>query len=287
MFLSSADKLYGSIMTIHKNNHIFKKIPWSVFKLSKDDWQLVYDTKSILADSQQLLHLFSLEKRPSLWQVLPALEELQTIWEKKAKDPHFERFHQALNNGLSKICKYYNQLDEKPAFILALVLHPYYKLAYIKMAWGGPEEQAAEQAGGNADAKDWHNEALKIVEHTMEEYWQNRQKAPTQTLGSEADSDNDNSDDLSPKSAFDWLRQTLITHDGDEGWVPELCRYLKDMPADVTRDTNILEWWSVRDAACICDVSLVYNCAGESKALPHIGMHCCRCPGCTSFICAL
>jgi hypothetical protein len=62
MFLSSADELYGPITTIRKYNSIFKKIPWSAFKLSEDDWQLVYDAKSILADSQQLLHLFSSEK---------------------------------------------------------------------------------------------------------------------------------------------------------------------------------------------------------------------------------
>ena len=69
---------------------------------------------------QQLLHLFSSEKRPSLWQVVPALEELQTTWEKKAKDPHYRRFHYALLDGLNKIAKYYNKLDEKPSFVLAL-----------------------------------------------------------------------------------------------------------------------------------------------------------------------
>ncbi len=47
------------------------------------------------------------------------------------------------------------------------VLHPYYKLAYIKLAWGGPEEQAAEIAGGNPDAKDWQDEARQIVEKTV------------------------------------------------------------------------------------------------------------------------
>jgi len=39
------------------------------------------------------------------------------------------------------------------------VLHPYFKLA-----WGGPEEQAAEIAAGNLDAKDWQDEARQIVE---------------------------------------------------------------------------------------------------------------------------
>lgn len=49
----------------------------------------------------------------------------------------------------------------------SLVLHPYYKLAYIKMSWGGPEEQAAEIAAGILDAKDWQDEAKQIVEKTV------------------------------------------------------------------------------------------------------------------------
>lgn len=47
------------------------------------------------------------------------------------------------------------------------MLHPYYKLAYIKMSWGGPDEQAAQIDEGNADAKDWQDEARKIVEKTV------------------------------------------------------------------------------------------------------------------------
>jgi hypothetical protein len=47
------------------------------------------------------------------------------------------------------------------------VLHPYYKLAYIKLAWGGLEEQAAEVVDGNIDAKDWQDEARQIIENTV------------------------------------------------------------------------------------------------------------------------
>jgi hypothetical protein len=50
---------------------------------------------------------------------------------------------------------------------LTPVLHPYYKLAYIKMAWGGPEEQAAGISAGNVDAKDWQDEARQIIENTV------------------------------------------------------------------------------------------------------------------------
>jgi hypothetical protein len=38
---------------------------------------------------------------------------------------------------------------------ISAVLHPYHKLAYIKVSWGGPKEQAAEIASRNLNAKDW------------------------------------------------------------------------------------------------------------------------------------
>jgi hypothetical protein len=47
------------------------------------------------------------------------------------------------------------------------VLHPYYKLAYIKVQWGGDDEQAAEIEAGNPDAKNWQDEAKKIVEKNV------------------------------------------------------------------------------------------------------------------------
>jgi hypothetical protein len=108
---------------------------------------------------------------------------LQTEWEKKQINPRFALYKEALADGLEKLKKYYTRLDEKPSFVLALgtiffwsiqvlanlfaVLHPYYKLAYIKLTWGGPEEKAEEIAAGNPDAKDWQDEAKKIVESTV------------------------------------------------------------------------------------------------------------------------
>jgi hypothetical protein len=40
-------------------------------------------------------------------------------------------------------------------------------LAYIKLAWGGADEQVAEILAGNPDAKNWQDEAKKIVENTV------------------------------------------------------------------------------------------------------------------------
>jgi hypothetical protein len=35
------------------------------------------------------------------------------------------------------------------------------------MAWGGAEEQAKERAAGNRNAKNWQDEARKLVEKTV------------------------------------------------------------------------------------------------------------------------
>jgi hypothetical protein len=60
------------------------------------------------------------EKRPTLWRALPAIEELQLAWEKKHDNPRFNRFHDVINKGLVKVNKYYSRFDEKLLFILAL-----------------------------------------------------------------------------------------------------------------------------------------------------------------------
>jgi hypothetical protein len=46
-------------------------------------------------------------------------------------------------------------------------------------------------------------------------------------------------------SEFDKHRHTLITQGVNEEWQLELRRYLQDMPAEVTRETDIVLWWSV------------------------------------------
>jgi hypothetical protein len=47
------------------------------------------------------------------------------------------------------------------------VLHPFFKLNYIKHAWGGEEEEMAEIAAGNYNAKNWQAEARRILEDTV------------------------------------------------------------------------------------------------------------------------
>jgi hypothetical protein len=135
-------------------------------------------------DSNRIQQYFSAEKRPTLWQALPAIEELQTTWEAKRDNTRFLTYRTAINNRLAKLNKYYSRFDEKPVFILALgmslftllgpghnlhmtVLHPYFKLNYIKLAWGGPEDQKAEREAGDPFAKNWQDEARRILEDVV------------------------------------------------------------------------------------------------------------------------
>jgi len=48
----------------------------------------------------------------------------------------------------------------------------------------------------------------------------------------------------------------LSSQNEDEGWQPEMRRYLKDLPADVTKDTDIVKWWQV----CICIINWDQQC---------------------------
>ena len=142
------------------------------------------------------------------------------------------------------------------------VLHPYYKLAYIKLAWGGAEEQAEERASGNRNVKNWQDEARKVLdtevivfshpfftstdEFQMEKYWKSRPVAPPTATPTTPITGNDAaSASASSMLEYHRYRQTLLAAEEDEGWEVELRRYLKDMPADVTADTDIIQWWQV------------------------------------------
>ncbi|KAH9032689.1 hypothetical protein EDB85DRAFT_2145435 [Lactarius pseudohatsudake] len=44
-------------------------------------------------------------------------------------------------------------------------------------------------------------------------------------------------------SEFNWHQLQLLSQGSNEEWWLELWQYLQDVPADVTRDTDIIHWW--------------------------------------------
>ena len=81
----------------------------------------------------------------------------------------------------------------------------------------------------------------------MECYWNNRPKKTMHQAPTEATDAPDPSATSLVQSNFDCYRQSLLnTNDkAEEHWQSELRRYLKEFLHDVTKDTNIIEWWQV------------------------------------------
>ncbi|KAI6043271.1 hypothetical protein EDC04DRAFT_2519561, partial [Pisolithus marmoratus] len=136
-FISSADKLSGPITSICHPGQPIKHIPWTAFTLKQTDWECANDTQAIIADANAIQHLFSCDNQPALWDAIPALEELLTAWEEKCNSAKYMLYKLVLNFVLEKVKKYYSNTN----IATYLVLHHYYKLMYIEMAWGGAEEQ--------------------------------------------------------------------------------------------------------------------------------------------------
>ena len=86
----------------------------------------------------------------------------------------------------------------------------------------------------------------------MAQYYRDRPLAPHKQTNAEKRAD---AADTPVLSEFDKLRKTLLTDDAEEGWASELRRYLGTMQRDVTKDTDLVEWWQVSCFPSLCLVS--------------------------------
>ncbi|KAF8696454.1 hypothetical protein AX14_001593 [Amanita brunnescens Koide BX004] len=247
LFINCADRLFRPITSIRQGGRVEKEIPWTAFSLSAEDWGHVSDARDILADSNRIQEAFSFEKEATLWKSLPLIEDLQTRWEKKrdgkAGFERFSTYRLAIQDGLNKLRKYYSKFDEKPAYILALMLHPYYKLDYIQLAWGGEKEQEEERLAGNFAAKNWQDEALRIFEQTVETYWKSHPEEVNDAPHARPSTSTNQADD-SIVSDFDRHCLSQLKNGNNlDTWGAEVRHYLKTMEADVTKKTDIIKWW--------------------------------------------
>src|SRR5882724_6986592 len=82
-----------------------------------------------------------------------------------------------------------------------------------------------------------------ILEHTMQGYWNSQPRAELVIAATPMNMTPAPSCDESILSDFNCYYLSLVAKDVKEGSPAELCCYLKEMPADVTRDTDIVKWW--------------------------------------------
>jgi hypothetical protein len=91
-----------------------------------------------------------------------------------------------------------------------------------------------------------------------------RPPSPSGALGSDRDGEND----MDGPDNYDRHRNQLLTEGSrNESWRSELNRYLSDVPADVTKETDIVAWWGVRTHACMA-YSFANNLQVHSKIYP-------------------
>lgn len=115
------------------------------------------------------------------------------------------------------------------------------------MVWGGPEEQQKEREAGNPHAKDWQCEVLQVVEKTMEDYWKDstaNATCPGPVVP--AMQPTIPSTELTLQSEFDQHCLRLVQdarHKDSGGWKVELYCYLEDIPSDVSKHTDVIQWW--------------------------------------------
>ena len=79
----------------------------------------------------------------------------------------------------------------------------------------------------------------------MEQYWKIRSHTPTHEPSAVQNPQGSSGVSNTVLSDFDHYNQSLVTKNDNEGWASEKCHYLKEMPADVTKDTDVIEWWQV------------------------------------------
>ncbi|KAI0743012.1 hypothetical protein C8Q80DRAFT_1108172, partial [Daedaleopsis nitida] len=256
-FVRTVDLTFGPITTLRGGPGGTKKIPWTAFQMSPNDWVQVQLCSKILWDAHRYHQICSLTRTLTLHQVIPIIETLASRWEDKAKDPVFTIFHDALTYGLEKLNKYYKRLDNTDSYILALFAHPYFQLDYIELNWGGEKEYREDIANRVPNLRNWQAHATKVVEDAVRatpsclrvlRLTVDASAAPGDPGQGPLDGDNDNDE-------YDRARRAKRRqgNEGEDAWRAELKRYLSHpMSDDITKFMDTLDWWTVCTHAHPC-----------------------------------
>jgi hypothetical protein len=113
--------------------------------LSEDDWQRLIDIERILKPFQSVTKRLeghaSDGEHGSVWEALPVIESLIAHLD-EMKKIYTQQSHPELATSINlawvKLDAYYKKLDDSPAYAAALMLHPQYRLQYIRERWKRP-----------------------------------------------------------------------------------------------------------------------------------------------------
>ena len=190
--------------------------------LSNDDWH----------ELKQLLHLLLPLKEASLaiqsngkdchhgnlYENLVSIDYLMTKLEESKMEHQYQpnsHFKACINLGWKKLNKYYTLSDDTPAYRAAIILHPSYKMRWLKEKW---QKEHPRWIGAARDAvEEMYNQYKRLYSDELATVAQAR---PTK--------------ELSDFERYNTIDDDLYTAD-------ELEQYLNE--PRVSKDVNPIEWW--------------------------------------------
>src|SRR5271168_2672224 len=124
----------------------------------------------------------------------------------------------------------------------------------------------------------------------MAQYYKDRPAVPAQQENTGSHSTE--TAEVPVLSEFDKLRETLLTDDAEEGWAAELRRYLGTMQQNVTKDTDLVEWWQVSCFLLRVQPSAQrsihsFDILGPCAIVPHPWLHRARCSSGPGIFCSM
>ncbi|TFY55049.1 hypothetical protein EVJ58_g8494 [Rhodofomes roseus] len=124
----------------------------SIPNLLEEDWHKLEAILVVLSVPHKIQMCLSGSSMPLLAEVVPLFELFMQDWEQQARmKPQYRR---AIKGGLKLAAKHYKKMDDTDAYVLAMFVHPLYRLEHIREHWD----------------KDYIQDSEELIKSTMRKY---------------------------------------------------------------------------------------------------------------------
>ncbi|KAF5338272.1 hypothetical protein D9611_014615 [Ephemerocybe angulata] len=199
--------------------------------ITPEEWQRVHTFIKILSHADAAQHSFSSETNPTLAHALPSLEKLNKTWTALAGKDKYSRYHDAINDGLTKISSYYNKASNVDAYLVCM--HPSMKTEVYRKRWA---------EGLDMDVREKIEKLFKERWRALNPTSPPPPSRPLRNQGSQSRYDLDISDDES--GTPNTPSPPLMPHPSATPWLREMNSYL-DGHDELEEGQSVVTWWGI------------------------------------------
>ncbi|KAL6309508.1 ribonuclease H-like domain-containing protein [Sparassis latifolia] len=105
------------------------------FRLSLIEWEVLKEFEVMLKIPRLTTNKLSIGASPMLSAAVPAIELLQTSWE-KLHDRNRLQVQPYVSVGIKKVSEYYKWMDDTRAYVITLFLNSAIKMTWVQKYWG-------------------------------------------------------------------------------------------------------------------------------------------------------